>query len=195
MNFRFDTPVSRLACVAFTTLVVPIASAQPDPSLTDVSLPRLQDMVARCDLLAPKRQPQTATEAFCATAADELRRREFDGDGERLLAWWRERRAGDTRPAAQPARPAAAAAAAVVEPALARATPAQLKSAYLQCERQAQSTLLDFATAARCSLIYEELKRRVFDGDFERVLAWWREQRAAEVAAARSGTAAEASPR
>jgi hypothetical protein len=141
-------------------------------------------MVLSCDLRPTANQEQTLTTAFCAFAADELRRRAFDGDHERLLAWWRDERARleeDAAPA--PEQPAtdmeSPAAMPVVAPAatppLSRAAPEQLKSAYLQCERLALTTPLDFGTAAQCSVVYEALKQRVFAGDFERLHAWWRQ--------------------
>ena len=53
----------------------------------------------------------------------------------------------------------------------------ELKVAYLDCERLATAAFLGGADAANCSLIHEELKERVFGGDFARLLAWWQAQR------------------
>jgi hypothetical protein len=55
---------------------------------------------------------------------------------------------------------------------------AELKSAYLSCtdmrlSQQPRSTIM------WCSLVYEQLKARAFDGDFEKLLAWSRTQWAA----------------
>lgn len=66
----------------------------------------------------------------------------------------------------------------------ANATPEQLKSIYLNCSRAAMTTPLDFGTTASCSLVYEELKQRVFGGDFHRLLAWSRQQPTVAVAPA-----------
>jgi hypothetical protein len=55
----------------------------------------------------------------------------------------------------------------------------QLKSAYLECERSAADGLVDAGNAAPCSMIHEELKERVFGGEFGRLLAWWHAQQAA----------------
>ena len=60
-----------------------------------------------------------------------------------------------------------------------RATPAELESAYLDCDRMAMTTLLDFGTAAQCSVVYEKFKERVFGGDFNRLLAWHQQLRTA----------------
>ncbi|KAB2873792.1 MAG: hypothetical protein IT503_08590 [Burkholderiaceae bacterium] len=53
---------------------------------------------------------------------------------------------------------------------------ADLKAVYLRCDAEANRRLLDFGDAALCSLAYEALKRRVFGGDFDALLAWWRTQ-------------------
>ncbi|HJV96708.1 MAG TPA: hypothetical protein VJ608_11755 [Albitalea sp.] len=153
--------------------------------MADVPLPRLQSMVLSCDLQPAANLEQTFTTAFCAFAADELRQRAFDGDHERLLAWWRDEHAR-LEDGAQPAteipagRDEPPAAMPVVAPAatlpLSHATPEQLKSTYLQCERLALMTPLDVGTAAQCSVVYETLKQRVFAGDFERLHAWWRQE-------------------
>lgn len=50
----------------------------------------------------------------------------------------------------------------------------ELKSAFLVCDRAAARGQLDNVTVQLCSIVYEELKTQVFDGDFERLLAWWR---------------------
>jgi hypothetical protein len=50
----------------------------------------------------------------------------------------------------------------------------ELKSLYLACDRAAVRGLLGPAGIAQCSVIYEELKRQAFDGDFEKLLAWSR---------------------
>jgi hypothetical protein len=53
----------------------------------------------------------------------------------------------------------------------------QLKRAYLECDRIASRTLMDAGLAAQCSMVGEELKHRVFAGDFDRLIAWWREHK------------------
>lgn len=50
---------------------------------------------------------------------------------------------------------------------------ADLKRRYLTCEQSAQSSRMHEAEAAACSQIYEELKRRVFDGSFGELRAWY----------------------
>jgi hypothetical protein len=168
MKLSLNTHLSALAMAAWGAIASEAAFAQPDPSLADVALPRLQQMVESCDLLAPQRHAQTLTQAFCAAAADELRQRAFAGDHDRLLAWWRERRAAGQPSSGSGSTPQSSP--------LSGATPAQLQLTYLQCEEQAQAALLDSATAASCSIVYEELKQRVFGGDFNRLHAWWRQQ-------------------
>ena len=75
---------------------------------------------------------------------------------------------------------------AVVNTALAQAEPTplgtlaldDLQRAYLGCDGAAARGRLDTASIARCSVIYEHLKRQAFQGDFERLLAWSRAQQA-----------------
>ena len=69
-------------------------------------------------------------------------------------------------------------------------TPAELKRVYLACDRASASGLLATREAMRCSIVHEELKKRVFDGDFDLMLAWWKEEREA----ARDRTAPRANP-
>jgi hypothetical protein len=48
----------------------------------------------------------------------------------------------------------------------------QLEEVYLSCERAATGGELSTAGIMQCSIIYEELKWRAFDGDFDKLLAW-----------------------
>ena len=52
-----------------------------------------------------------------------------------------------------------------------------LKREYLTCERAAMQSRLDLATAAACSVLYEEVRERVFGGSFDALIAWWRTAR------------------
>ena len=63
-----------------------------------------------------------------------------------------------------------------------------LKAAYLRCDRAATERLLSMGEAANCSVIYEELLRVGFGGDFKRLLAWWYAERVAEARGERSAT-------
>lgn len=56
-----------------------------------------------------------------------------------------------------------------------------LKEAYLSCERASSEGFLGGADAMRCSVIYEALKARAFDGDFQRLLLWSQAQRAKQM--------------
>ena len=51
-------------------------------------------------------------------------------------------------------------------------TVSQLKEIYLDCDRRAVGGSLNSSEIAGCSVIYEELKRRAFGGDFEKLRAW-----------------------
>ena len=47
-----------------------------------------------------------------------------------------------------------------------------LERLYLVCERAATNRTLSAEGVAYCSTVYEELKRRVLDGNFEKLAAW-----------------------
>lgn len=50
----------------------------------------------------------------------------------------------------------------------------ELKDLYLQCDRASVERRLTHGEVMVCSTVYEVLKHRAFDGDFERLLAWSR---------------------
>jgi hypothetical protein len=52
-----------------------------------------------------------------------------------------------------------------------------LKQLMVECNDSANRMLLDTASAFTCSLGYEALLRGSFRGDFQAMLAWWREHR------------------
>lgn len=54
-----------------------------------------------------------------------------------------------------------------------------LKDTYLECERAAVGGELGTFEIMHCSVVYEELKRRAFGGDFMRLKAWADRQLAA----------------
>jgi hypothetical protein len=49
----------------------------------------------------------------------------------------------------------------------------QLKDSYIACENAARSTMLRREDAMQCSIIYEELKQRAFNGDFRLLKIWY----------------------
>ena len=53
-------------------------------------------------------------------------------------------------------------------------TPAELKRVYLACETAATTSRMPMTDVMHCSMVAEELKQQVFDGDVEKLLAWWR---------------------
>ena len=55
---------------------------------------------------------------------------------------------------------------------------AALKAAYLECDRSASQRLLAIGEALECSQVSEALLTRVFAGDFDQLLAWWRSEKA-----------------
>ncbi len=50
---------------------------------------------------------------------------------------------------------------------------ADLKQAYLECERAAQSNGLDAAGVVACSMIYQDLKRQGFGGSYRLLHEWY----------------------
>ena len=49
-----------------------------------------------------------------------------------------------------------------------------LKASYLACDKAATEAVLDAAAYQRCAVVGDELLKRGFDGDLDRLLAWWR---------------------
>jgi hypothetical protein len=56
-----------------------------------------------------------------------------------------------------------------------------LKISYLECDRVASRTVLDFGSAVHCSRVAEALLQRGFEGRFDDLLAWWKQARAEAV--------------
>lgn len=48
----------------------------------------------------------------------------------------------------------------------------KLKGVYLGCEQAAQASRLNGGDVIYCSLVYEELKERAFEGEFRRIKSW-----------------------
>ncbi|HYD93872.1 MAG TPA: hypothetical protein VEC01_01005 [Noviherbaspirillum sp.] len=61
--------------------------------------------------------------------------------------------------------------------------PAEVERSYWDCEFTAIQGTIDLDAGAACSAIYEQLKADKFDGDFDRFLAWWRENKERELSA------------
>ena len=52
-----------------------------------------------------------------------------------------------------------------------------LERAFIECDHRSMQTMLSAAEAAICSMVFEDLKQRGFEGDFGKFMAWWRIQR------------------
>lgn len=76
----------------------------------------------------------------------------------------------------------------LVEP-LPDMTPLELQRAYLACDAAANQRRLEMMEAARCSLVAERLKQKCFEGDFDKMLAWWRSEREAAARLAKNNAA------
>jgi hypothetical protein len=57
---------------------------------------------------------------------------------------------------------------------------AELERAFWRCDYEATQSPIDVGAAAMCSEVAETFKARRFAGDFEALLAWWRERRDGE---------------
>lgn len=69
----------------------------------------------------------------------------------------------------------------------ARLSVATLERAFWDCDALATQVVLPPSLGADCATLADELKRRRFGGDFERMLAWWREHKPLEHAARADG--------
>ena len=56
----------------------------------------------------------------------------------------------------------------------------RLERLFWDCDAHATQEALSLGDGALCSSISDALKLRLFDGDFERMLGWWRARKAAE---------------
>jgi len=59
----------------------------------------------------------------------------------------------------------------------------ELKARYLECDRVATRAVLDFGTAANCSLVAEALLQRGFAGRFDDLHAWWKKAKVVDARA------------
>lgn len=55
-----------------------------------------------------------------------------------------------------------------------KASSAQLRAAYLECDRISATSRVDQRFMETCQRVAHVLRARDFGGDFERQLAWWR---------------------
>jgi hypothetical protein len=65
---------------------------------------------------------------------------------------------------------------------------ADLEEAFWKCDYTATTVGMGATPVDLCSAVYDELKARKFDGDFERLLDWWRQSKPAEHARQAAGT-------
>jgi len=65
---------------------------------------------------------------------------------------------------------------------------AELEKAFWVCDHTATNGPIDTGTAVTCGSVTEALKQRRFDGDFNAMLAWWRQHKEVEhLALAKAG--------
>lgn len=53
----------------------------------------------------------------------------------------------------------------------------KLESVHWDCDYMASVNMVDVSDAAICSAVYERLKAEKFGGDFNKMLAWWKENK------------------
>lgn len=54
---------------------------------------------------------------------------------------------------------------------------AALESAFLRCDREARVRVLSLDEGAHCAMAWDALLRRVFAGDVDALIIWWRANR------------------
>ncbi len=57
---------------------------------------------------------------------------------------------------------------------------AELEQTFWMCDHAAAKGMIDVNHGAVCGAVTDELRREKFDGDFEKLLAWWRLNKARE---------------
>jgi hypothetical protein len=62
----------------------------------------------------------------------------------------------------------------------------KVKQAYLECDRTSSRELIPPGVMVHCVMIGDTLRQRGFDGNFDRLLAWWRSEKNAAAARAAS---------
>jgi hypothetical protein len=62
----------------------------------------------------------------------------------------------------------------------ARATSSEVEKAFWQCDYAVTTSGMGLGEGAWCAEISEEFKRRKFAGDFQAMLVWWQQNKAAE---------------
>lgn len=134
----------------------------------------LKSFYLRCSRAASQHALGSGEIALCSQGYEILLKRIFGGDFFALLAW-SQLHSDDTLKTAF--RDGTAPSIAVLAPA---SPPADLEKAFWICDHAATKHGVDGATAIACGVITEDLKVKKFNGDFDSMLAWWRQNKAAE---------------
>ena len=87
----------------------------------------------------------------------------------------------------------AASAVCATSPDLSRVDSADLTDAFWECDARATREMMSAGDGALCVMVSDALKERLFDGDFELMLGWWRASKDAEHGR-RAGAAPAAAP-
>ena len=65
---------------------------------------------------------------------------------------------------------------------------AELEKVFWACDHAATVGRIDSSTAITCGGLTETLKQRKFNGDFNALLVWWREQKEAQYSVLETST-------
>jgi hypothetical protein len=94
-RFANLTPLCVAAAAGAACLFIAGAAQACSPDWSRVDDPQLEALFWDCDARATQEVLPAGDGALCAMAHDELKRRRFDGDLERLLAWWHSHKADE----------------------------------------------------------------------------------------------------
>ena len=75
---------------------------------------------------------------------------------------------------------AGASAVCATSPDLSRVDVGELTSQFWECDARSTHEALSAGDGALCVMVADALKERLFDGNFDRMLAWWRASKDAE---------------
>jgi hypothetical protein len=155
-----------------------------DPATRD--LDQIERLFWICDHTASTEGVTGVEGIACGEATEQVRLRKFGGNFEAMLVWWREKKGSmqqalggaATLPVSESTaqgrgrNQATAVRQSQADSPLEALSKPRLKSLYLSCSRAASEQMLTGSEIAACSVVYETLLTRVFDGDFHALLAW-----------------------
>ncbi|HTN49007.1 MAG TPA: hypothetical protein VMK32_06220 [Burkholderiaceae bacterium] len=128
----------------------------------------------RCDYDTTQGLLDIGSAEVCSKATEALRIERFHGNFESMLAWWQQNKKAAHR--VLQARAAGAEPAVAMEDLVGQMSEADLKRLYLRCAHASEQRRLDPDEIKACSVGWNALLARVFDGSFEAMLAWYEQE-------------------